>query len=153
VCAEWVESFDHFEQWAKVNGYTDALELDRRDTNGNYEPGNCRWATRCEQMQNSRKRKNAVTSKYKGVSWCSNVRKWRVQLHRDGKPFHGGLFLDELNAAKCYDRLAIRMYGQFAHLNFPRASSELEMAAADRRQRVFCFDSVSEETTSVHSVG
>ncbi len=30
--------------------------LDRIDVNGNYEPGNCRWATHHEQQSNKRKR-------------------------------------------------------------------------------------------------
>lgn len=29
--------------------------LDRLDVNGNYEPGNVRWATAAEQMQNQRR--------------------------------------------------------------------------------------------------
>lgn len=33
---------------------TDHHELDRRNNNKGYWPGNCRWATRTEQMQNTR---------------------------------------------------------------------------------------------------
>ena len=53
VCKEWHE-FAPFHRWALANGYTDELTLDRVNNDGNYEPGNCRWATRKEQAQHRR---------------------------------------------------------------------------------------------------
>lgn len=56
VCQEWQESFTAFRDWALTNGYSEGLEIDRYpDNNGNYEPTNCRWATRSQQMRNTRK--------------------------------------------------------------------------------------------------
>lgn len=54
VCEEWKNDFSVFMKWAFANGYTDELTLDRIDTNGNYCPGNCRWATNLTQQNNKR---------------------------------------------------------------------------------------------------
>jgi len=54
VCKRWRDSFEAF--------YTDVgkrpgpgYSVDRIENDGHYEPGNVRWATRVEQMNNTRK--------------------------------------------------------------------------------------------------
>lgn len=55
VCDAWLRSFEAF--WADMGPtWRPGLELDRRDNDGNYEPGNCRWVSAKENTRNSRNR-------------------------------------------------------------------------------------------------
>ena len=51
VCDEWKNSFIEFEQWAHTNGYSKNLDIDRIDIDGDYEPLNCRFITREENVK------------------------------------------------------------------------------------------------------
>ena len=44
--------FETFMKWAFSNGYTDDMELDRIDNNGNYTASNCRWVSHKDQCRN-----------------------------------------------------------------------------------------------------
>lgn len=53
VCDEWARSFETF--FAEVGPRpSPSHSIDRIDNDGNYRPGNVRWATRSQQMTNRR---------------------------------------------------------------------------------------------------
>lgn len=58
ICARWA-LFEHF--YADMGDKPEGMSIDRKDNDGNYEPGNCRWATPVEQTV------NRSTTKY--ITW------------------------------------------------------------------------------------
>lgn len=52
VCSRWM-LFEAFSEDMSPS-FLPSLEIDRIDTNGNYEPDNCQWVTRRENQRNKR---------------------------------------------------------------------------------------------------
>ena len=54
ICDEWRNDLTLFYDLAIANGYEDNLSIYRINTNGNYEPSNCRWVDMQTQQNNRR---------------------------------------------------------------------------------------------------
>lgn len=80
ICESWVDAFENF--YADMGPRPGPeYSLDRIDVNGNYEPGNCRWATASEQVSNRRYMKPRVCQCKcnRGDGECGAKRKKRVK--------------------------------------------------------------------------
>lgn len=89
VCERW-DSFEYF--LADMgNRPSPDHSIDRIDADGNYEPGNCRWATRAEQANNTTRNRNVT---FRGITktlsqWACGDTKLRSRMSRrlnSGKP-------------------------------------------------------------------
>lgn len=65
VCDEWKDSFETF--YADMGKRPEGCSLDRIDNNSNYEPSNCRWATKQEQSIN---RRSTILITWKEQTMC-----------------------------------------------------------------------------------
>jgi hypothetical protein len=75
VCDRWRSSFTNF--LADMGECPPGMSIDRYpDNDGNYEPGNCRWATRVEQA-NNRRTTHAITHNGETLS----ISEWARRAH------------------------------------------------------------------------
>lgn len=63
MCDTWLNNYEEFRDWAVESGYVEdaprgACTIDRIDSNGNYEPNNCRWVDMKVQNSNRRRRRH-----------------------------------------------------------------------------------------------
>lgn len=67
ICEEWLYDYSVFKTWALSHGYKESLSIDRIDSNGNYEPNNCRWVNMRVQNQN---KASVPLYTYRGETHC-----------------------------------------------------------------------------------
>lgn len=78
VCDEWLNNFKSFYDWSINNGYQDNLTIDRINNDGNYEPSNCKWSTKLEQVRN---RRNTILITYNNET--KTIKEWAEQYNID----------------------------------------------------------------------
>lgn len=92
VCDRWLNSYDAFVE--DMGERPPGMSIDRYpDRNGNYEPGNCRWATRKEQNNNHSGVVTIDIGDFTGTieEWCQALKRNRktvdTRLHRGWTPY------------------------------------------------------------------
>lgn len=92
--------------------------IDHKDINpSNNKIENLRKSTSSLNQANTNK-KAGFTSKYKGVSWSNQSKKWKCGICVNAKQIHIGYFDSEIDAANAYDLAAIKYFGNHCKLNF-----------------------------------
>lgn len=107
VCERWKTNFKNFFDDMGLRP-SPKHTIDRINNNGNYEPTNCKWSTRSEQMRNKRIQKKSKSG-ISGVYWRGNSKKWRSHIFVNKKVIHLGTF-SKLEDAKHARLLAEEKY-------------------------------------------
>jgi len=123
VCDEWKSDAGKFISFAIDSGWSDGLEVDRINNDGNYEPSNIRFVTAEKNLLNKRLLRADSPTKYRGVSPLGSV--FRVAVRSHGSRHSKSGFKSAHEAAIYRDRYCIAN-GIDLPLNFPRNKQESE---------------------------
>lgn len=88
---------------------------DHKDHNGlNNQKINLRI---CNHLENQYNKSSVGVSKYLGVTYEADRKKWRASIAINGKNTKVGRFNTEIEAAKAYNEAALKHRGSFSNLN------------------------------------
>ena len=98
----------------------DGTEVDHWNRNGLVNTRyNLRFATDSQNQWNRGPLKKNKSG-FKGITFRAATGKWIVHISHHGRVEHVGVYKTPEDAARAYDSAALRLHGEFAHLNFPR---------------------------------
>lgn len=83
----------------------------------NNTRNNLRICTHQDNLRNRPKTLYPTSSRYKGVSFDTACNRWAAAISIDNKSRRLGLYYKEVDAARAYDRAAVKYFGPFANLN------------------------------------
>jgi hypothetical protein len=84
---------------------------------------NLRLATHSQNSCNRPKKSN-TSSRFIGVSFMKQRKRWHTTIRHHGKRTFLGYFDSEIEAGKAYDEAARKYHGEFARLNFPEQQTQ-----------------------------
>jgi hypothetical protein len=87
VCNEWL-SVENFVKFAESNGYKPGLQIDRLDSNGNYEPSNVVFST---PQRNSNNKREEFHCLYEGKTAADWARELSLNYGTVNKRIHRGV--------------------------------------------------------------
>lgn len=94
------------------------VEVDHKGHNGlDNRRHKIRKCIASQNKANSRKTSLSKSSQYKGVSFWKSSGKWSAEIYLNSKRIYLGAFGNENEAAKAYNKAAVRLFGEFAYLN------------------------------------
>lgn len=94
------------------------LDIHHADEDGlNNQKNNLKVMTRSQHHMTKNKRKNC-SSKFKGVTWYKQDKKWQAEIQVNGHKKYLGRFDSEEEAAKTYNIVAQKYFDEFVKLNF-----------------------------------
>jgi hypothetical protein len=91
-------------------------QTDHHNGNGlDNRRSNLRPTTTAQNSYNSRPQ-IGTSSRFKGVTWHKQARRWQASIKFDGKFRYLGLFVSEEDAAAAYAAAALELQGEYAYV-------------------------------------